>query len=116
MSQRDGLTRRQFLRTAAAASVAAPMIVPASVFGGEGKTPPSDCIAVGFIGCGKIVNDHHLSTLLTFDDVQAVAVCDVDQHRREHAKQRVDQAYSKNADYKRCPAFSDFRDLIARRD
>ena len=115
MSPRNGLSRRQFIKTVATAAVA-PIFVPSSVFGGEGKTAPGDRITLGFIGCGKMANDYHLSTLLTFGDVQAVAVCDVDQHRREHAKQRVEQAYSKEGDYKGCQVYSDFRELLARKD
>jgi predicted dehydrogenase len=114
-SSRTHSTRRQFLKVAAAA-VAAPVIVPSSVFGADGKAPPSERITVGFIGCGKMANDYHLPELLRFGDVQAVAVCEVDATRREHAKQRVEQAYSKKTDYKGCDAYADFRELIARKD
>src|SRR5947207_3790162 len=103
-------TRRQFLK-AAAAAVAAPMIVPSSVFGADGKAPPSERITVAFIGCGKMANDYHLPELLRFADVQAVAVCEVDANRREHAKGRVEKAYSEKqrADFKGCDAYADFR-------
>src|SRR5262249_6433169 len=77
---------------------------------------PSERITVGFIGVGKMANDYHLSTLLDFKDVQALAVCDVDKTRREHAKQRVEKAYSKDSSYKGCDVYNDFRELIARKD
>lgn len=109
-------TRRQFLQRSTALAVGAPFIVPAKVFGSEGKRPPGERITVGFIGCGKMANDYHLSTLLGFDDVQGVAVCDVDRTRREHARQRVEKAYSKLQSYKGCDAYSDFRELLARKD
>ncbi len=109
------VARRQFLKGAVTA-LAAPMIVPASVFGAEGKAPPSERIVVGFIGCGKMADDYHLSTLLTFGDVQAVAVCEVDKSRLDHAKARVEKAYSKNGDYQGCATYADFREVIARKD
>src|SRR5881396_1917645 len=108
-------SRRQFVK-AASAALAAPIVVPASVFGADGAAAPSERITVGFIGCGKMANDYHLPELLRFGDVQAVAVCEVDATRREHAKSRVDQAYSKKADYKGCDAYADVRELIARKD
>jgi predicted dehydrogenase len=86
------------------------------VLGGEGKAAPSERITVGFIGCGKMANDYHLSTLLTFSDVQALAVCEVDRNRREHAKQRVEKAYAGNGSYKGCAEYADFRELLARDD
>lgn len=110
------LSRRGFLGGAAAGSIAAPTIVPASVFGTDDKAPPSERITVGFIGCGKMANDYHLPELLKAPDVQALAVCEVDTKRREHAKKRVEKAYSEQKDYKGCAAYADFRELIARRD
>jgi predicted dehydrogenase len=108
-------TRRRFLQKAAAV-LAAPTFVPASALGKEDKTPPSERITVGCIGCGKMANEYHLSTLLSFDDVQAVAVCEVDRNRREHAKRRVEQAYAGKTSYKGCAAYIDFRELLARKD
>jgi len=111
-----GVTRRRFIQGAAAAAVAAPILVPRSVLGGEGQAAPSDRVTVGFIGCGKMANDYHLSTLLRFDDVRALAVCEVDTTRREHAKKRVEDAYSKDQAYECCDQYSDFREVIARDD
>jgi predicted dehydrogenase len=110
-----GMTRRRFVKRAAAV-VAAPLVVPRSVFGGEGKAPPSERITVGFIGCGKMANDYHLSTLLRFGDVRALAVCEVDTTRRRHAKKRVDDAYRDDDAYRGCDQYNDFRQLIARDD
>src|SRR5215213_4609113 len=109
MKEITPLSRRRFLRgaaaTAAAATFAGPVIVPASVFGAGGKAAPGGRVTVGFIGCGKMANDYHLATLLKFGDVQAVAVCDVDRSRREHAGRRVEQAYSGDKAYKGCAAY-----------
>src|SRR5438270_7037072 len=114
MIQSPGLTRRDFLQGAAA--LATPALVPASALGRDGKPAPSERITVGFIGCGKMANDYHFSTLLSFGDVQAVAVCEVDRNRREHAKQRVERAYEGKTSYKGCAAYADFRELLARKD
>jgi predicted dehydrogenase len=60
----------------------------------------------------------HLGSCLNRDDVEVLAVCDVDTTRREHAKKRVDTAYTAKAgaDYKGCAAYNDFREIIARKD
>jgi predicted dehydrogenase len=116
MRASDNVSRRQILSRAAVASIAMPTIVPSSVFGNQDKPPPSERITVGFIGCGKMANDYHLPELLRFGDVQALAVCEVDRSRLEHARKRVDKAYSKKADDKGCAAYVDIRELIGRKD
>src|ERR1700757_3013126 len=115
MPLKPRLTRRTFLQSAATA-VAAPLYMPTFALGQNGKAAPSERITVGFIGCGKMANDYHLSTLLSFGDVQAVAVCEVDRNRREHAKRRVERAYAGKAGYRGCAAYADFRELLARKD
>lgn len=93
------------------------MIVSSAVFGAESKAPPSERIAVGFIGTGKMAHDFHLSTLSGFGDVQCVAVCDVDSTRRAHAQKFIEDRYSKaGRTYKGCDTYNDFRELIARKD
>ena len=116
MRQADNVTRRRFVEGIAGGSFAFPTIVPRSVFGTAAKAPPSERITVGFIGCGKMANDYHLPELLGFGDVQALAVCEVDPKRRAHAQKRVEKAYSAKKDYKGCAAYSDFRELIGRKD
>ncbi len=117
MRQSDSVTRRGFIGRAAIGSVAFPTIVPATVFGTQDKAPPSERITVGFIGCGKMANDYHLPTLLGFGDVQAVAVCEVDKTRRDAARRRVEKAYEeRKTEYKGCAAYSDFREIVARKD
>lgn len=122
MKPRLSPTRRQFLRSAAggaAAGWAAPAIVSSTVFGQADRPAPSDRITVAFIGCGKMANDYHLPELLRFADVQAVAVCEVDRKRREHAKGRVEAAYAQRGGttgHKACDAYADFREVIGRKD
>src|SRR5438034_336164 len=111
------ISRRQLIQGATAAAIGAPMVIPRSAFGMGGHVAPSERITVGFIGVGKMANDFHLPTLLGFPDVQALAVCDVDANRRAHAKKRVEDAYAKDDRASRkCDAYNDFRELMARKD
>ena len=117
MRPAGNVTRRNFVGGLAAGSIAMPTIVPSTVFGTEDKAPPSERITVGFIGCGKMANDYHLPELLGFGDVQALAVCEVDRTRREHAKRaRREGVQRARTDYKGCAAYADFRELIGRKD
>jgi predicted dehydrogenase len=61
----------------------------------------------------------HLRNLLQRDDIQVLAVCDVDTTRREDAKRRVEAAYAKKAGTgtaATCAAYNDFREVLARKD
>lgn len=109
------LSRRRFVAGLGAA-VAAPTIVPATVFGRPDRPAPSERITIGFIGTGKMANDYHLKELLHFPDVQAIAVCEVDTNRRLHAKRRVEEAYSGKGGYAGCADYSDFRKMLDRPD
>ncbi|MGL5096976.1 MAG: hypothetical protein ACRDD1_15400, partial [Planctomycetia bacterium] len=51
--------RRRFVQ-ATSALVAAPTIVPSSVFAKEGRPAPSDRVVVGSIGTGDLGRRHHL--------------------------------------------------------
>ncbi|MDP3070317.1 MAG: Gfo/Idh/MocA family oxidoreductase [Opitutaceae bacterium] len=107
------LTRRRFLQASAVA--AAPLILPGRVWSAD--TAPSKRLTLGCIGMGKMMKGH-VGNFLGRDDVQIVAVCDVDTTRREAAKKRIDEAYSKKEGetYKACDAYTDFREVIARKD
>ena len=77
---RPKTSRRQFLK--AAATSAAPLIVPASALG-RSRLAPSERVTVGLVGCGErgmqVVSD-----FLKDSRVQITAVCDVhDRHYRE---------------------------------
>src|SRR5262245_22692964 len=106
MSKR--LSRRQFL--GAAAAVAAPTIVPASVFGKPGRPGPGDKINVALIGCGGQGNSD-MGRFRDLPDVQITAVCDVDAGNLERTKKGVEDYYSKKKDteYKGCFATKDYR-------
>jgi len=106
--------RRAFLKTSAVL-FSAPLILPSRVWSAE--SAPSKRLTVGCIGMGKQMGGL-LGSCLNRDDVEVLAVCDVDTTRREHAKKRVDTAYTAKAgaDYKSCAAYNDFREVVARKD
>ncbi len=113
---RDRVSRRSFIKGAAAA--AAPLFVPSSVFGGPGKTAPSDRLAIGSIGIGGM-GGGHLSRYLGRRDTQVLAVCDVDGVKRGEAQNRANTKYAdlrKKGSYQGCAAYNDFRELLARDD
>jgi predicted dehydrogenase len=112
---RHPIPRRRALQ-GLAASLAVPAIVPASALGRGGHVSPGERTTVGVIGCGKMANDYHLRELLRFDDVQVVAVCEVDRTRREHARKRVETAYEEKRPSAECAEYADYRELIARPD
>ncbi|MEX2141158.1 MAG: Gfo/Idh/MocA family oxidoreductase [Pirellulales bacterium] len=105
-------TRREFLKTSAvaAAAIGVPYYVPATALG-FGRTAPSDRIVMGAIGTGG-QGRGIMNRFMSFDDVQVVAVCDVEQRRLKAVKESVDQKYG-NQD---CKQYGDFRELVARDD
>ena len=70
---KSGLKRRKFIGAAAAS--AAFTVVPGHLLGGQNFIPPSDKIAVGYLGLG-IRGSIELMGMLPLDDFQVVAVCD----------------------------------------
>ena len=112
-------TRRQFVKTAVAGTVAAgfPSIVPHSVFG---ATAPSNRIAIGAIGVGRISRGHDMPGVIQFTGVagrdnRIVAVCDLSVKRVELGKEFVDRAYTKKtgAPYSGTKGYADYRELLA---
>ncbi len=111
----SNLTRRSFLQSAAASSLAGPLIL-SSASGQPKKDKPSERLNVGFVGVGTM-NRGHLGWFLGQRDVQVVAVCDVDTHRRDNARATVEKAYAaatKKGTYRGCFATRDFRELLGR--
>jgi hypothetical protein len=68
------INRREFLGSAAAASLAF-TIVPRHVLGGPGYIAPSDKITLGYIGCGT-QGLREMASLIANPALQIVAVCD----------------------------------------
>jgi predicted dehydrogenase len=123
------ISRRSFLKTAgaAASALAAPLVLPASALGLDGKVSPSNRIAMGFIGLGGQGTGHLLGGGWTYvpggyvarKDVQVLAVCDVDRSHRESARQRCNQMYAQefgHASYHAVNDYHDFREVLARSD
>ena len=111
--------RREFVRRAITGGVfAAPYLVGSSALGKDGAVPPSNRIALGFIGVGAM-GQGHLRRLLKYPDAQVVAACDVDQWRRENAKNITEQEYAGRqfgGTYRGCQTHNDLRELLARPD
>jgi predicted dehydrogenase len=124
------VSRRDFLRQSSLAlgtALAAPALIPASALGRDGATPPSDRINMGFIGVGGQGSGHLLGGAWTYvpggyvarEDVQVLAVCDVRQERRGHARNRCNEIYAQRfgrPDYNGVTAYNDFREVLARAD
>ena len=102
------ISRRQFVRTAAA-GVALPYFIPASVLGADA---PSRKITIGFIGVGDHGTGWNLDRYLKLRDARVLVVCDVDGWRMRKAKAMVDSAY----DNQDCAMTKDFREVLARPD
>jgi predicted dehydrogenase len=107
------LSRRGILKTGAA--VAAPMIVPASVFG---QNAPSNRIAIGAIGVGRISRGHDMKEVLKHGDAQIVAVCDVDSIRLGAGKELVDAHYAAKTakPYSGTKMYDEYRELLASKE
>jgi predicted dehydrogenase len=104
-------SRRDFVKRSATAVVGAfvlPHIIPSSALGMGGRLAPSDRIVFGLIGTGS----QGMSDLRDFyrldNQVQFVALCDVDSKRLAAAKETVDKA-NKNKD---CRTYGDYREIL----
>ena len=128
------ISRRRFLKGSIATS--AFTVLPHHVFGGPGRVTPSEKTTVACIGMGG--QGHiDLFNLLQFDELQVVAVCDVDREGtgyiswdwmqgteqrtggREPARRKVDAHYAaqkRTGAYRACNAYADYRELLERED
>ena len=115
MNVKGVIGRRDFLKAASASAIGAPFIVPSSVFGANA---PSNRFTLGHIGVGNMgMSD--MKRFLPRDDVQIVAVCDVDRSRRLEAKKLAEDTYAEkmpSGNYKGCDDYDDFRQIIDRKD
>jgi predicted dehydrogenase len=116
-AQQRCCSRRRFLGTAAA-SAAAPWIIPSSAWGRGDTPPPSERITMGLIGSGDM-GGANLHGFLRKPEVRVLAVCDPDRSRRTAMRNRVESFYAEGARsglYAGCDDYNDYRDLLARRD
>jgi predicted dehydrogenase len=106
--------RRKFLKKAACSSIGTvgfPYLVQPSALGKAGSVAPSNRIVMGAIGVGSM-GTGDMRGFMRKNEVQMVAVCDVDKKNRDRAKKLVDEKYG-NSD---CGTYLDFRELIGRGD
>ncbi len=114
MKHKPSTSRRDFLRKAGLAAVGAigaPMILPSTVFARNGMITPGSKITMACIGIGNM-GTYNMNAFLQKQDVQIVAVCDVDAQRLEEGRAAVDKHYGT----KGCAVYSDFRELLMRTD
>src|SRR5688500_7899520 len=103
MNKRHKLTRRTFFKTSIA-SLATVSIVPRSVLGGQGFTPPSEVLTRAVIGTGGM-GTGHVTSINTA--CKLLAVCDVDKIRLENCLKTA------GPDVK---GYRDFREVLERKD
>ncbi len=100
------LSRREFFQATTATAVAAPLIIPSSVLGREGRPAPSNRISLGIIGVNGM-GKSNLQNCAQYPDVVVTAICDVDRKRRETVLEKHKQTATGHNDY---------RELLARKD
>ena len=101
MSHSHRISRRQFIRTGAAAA-ASLAIVPRHVLGGQGYLAPSDTLTKAVIGVGGMGRGH-----LAYPGAILRAVCDVDSKHLASALEIAGPDVS---------GYADFREVLARPD
>jgi len=121
------MTRRTFVGGSAAAA-AAFTILPGCVRGGRGRPAPSDKLNVAFIGTGG-QGTGNIRSVLEHQDVQVIALCDVNQWSDygrfyyggvaglKPALEIVEKHYAdqrKSGTYKGCASYVDFHRMLER--
>lgn len=112
------MNRREFLSgtlTLLGGALAAPALVPNSVFG---AAAPGDQITMGFIGTGK-QGTYLLRAFLNEAGTRVLAVCDVDRLKRERAQRVTNEYYAQeltSGSYQGCDMYPDYRELLGRED
>ena len=104
-------SRRDFVKrsaTAIAGAFVLPNIIPSSALGLGGKTPPSNRIVMGQIGTGSQGTSNMRDFIKLKDQVQFVALCDVDAKRLAATKEMV----AKTNNNKNCRTYGDFREFL----
>lgn len=105
MNPNHSFSRRRFIKTASAATFAAPVIMQSSMAAGK-KIPASDKVNLGIIGCGGLGNVS-LNICSSQPDVVITAACDV-------WKARLDPVLEKFKGS--CTGYPDFREMLQRKD
>ncbi len=134
VSNPTGFSRRKFLAGLGAASVFA--LVPRHVLGGMGYTAPSDKITLAGIGTGG-QGSQNMVRLQRFDEIQVVAVCDVNREGggylswnwsqgtgtrlagREPVRRMMKEYYAQqkgSGKYEGIKSYADYRELLDKED
>ena len=111
INNKGNIRRRDFIK-AAAGIIAAPTIVPSSIFAGY---RPNDKINIGQIGYGRIAKIHDLPSVLGHDMCRVVAVADVDLKRAKDGKNHIDSHYAKatgKEKYLDTKVYQDYREML----
>jgi predicted dehydrogenase len=104
-------SRREFVKRSAAVAagvIVMPHIIPSTAMGMGGQVAPSDRIVFGLIGTGSQGMSDYRDFMRLNNQVQFVALCDLDSGRLTKAKETVDTA-NKNKD---CRIYGDYRELL----
>jgi predicted dehydrogenase len=104
------ITRRNFIAGAATAA-SAPLILTSCATGRNGTKPPSGRIRMAGIGL-RSRGFYILQWLMSKDDVEFVAICDVQKSERERIKAFVDESYGNTE----CAMYIDMREMLQRDD
>ena len=103
-------TRRDFIKKASV-TIGAPMIVPSSVLGLNGKVAPSNQIVLGGVGIGrrgrKVLDCFHKQPEIRF-----VTTADPQKERRESIRKYVSKLYSNEE----CKPVEDMYEVFERDD
>ena len=110
--------RRTFLRKSVMGTIGAfalPDVVPSYLLG---KKSPANRINIAVIGIGRQTVNPNIPQFLKSENAQIIAVCDVDSWRLGNGQKQVNDYYSqqKGSTYKGCDAYSDFREILLRKD
>jgi predicted dehydrogenase len=100
------VNRREFLKTAAAAS-----LLTGSAWARSGRPPASDRITVGVIGWG-MMGPADTKAFLAQPDCQVVAACDIHTGHLQKATDTINAKYGNKV----CMVFHDHREMLARDD
>lgn len=108
------MIRRKFIQKTTAAmagAIVVPTIVPSTVLG---RNAPGNKIQIGQIGCGRIARTHDMAETLQLEDARIIAVCDLDNRRKQEGKELVEQFYAKKYgnDYLAVKMYEDYREML----
>ncbi len=111
MSQAGGFTRREFLRTAAAAGTVA-MVVPTGVFAGSTTKASEPLLGWGIIGPGHR-GSIHINAIKGFSkDGRILGVCDVMENHLAAAVKKVGDGVQSYTDYQKLLANPDINAVL----